>query len=111
MHCQNRHMTVPPQNIYPDTLRLPLEGEIDARISYLKILDAHRLPKLPAKQGRAEMALALVLLASALLLIRTFVGLSSANPGIDPRNVLTLQTSLACGNYSTTETVDLLPSR
>jgi putative ABC transport system permease protein len=54
----------------------------------------------------AEMALALVLLASAVLLIRTFVGLSSANPGIDPRNVLTLQTSLAGGNYSTTETVD-----
>ncbi len=29
------------------------------------------------------MALALVLLVSAVLLIRTFVGLSSANPGID----------------------------
>ena len=53
-----------------------------------------------------EMALALVLLVSAVLLIRTFVGLSSANPGIDPHNVLTLQTSLAGGNYSTTEKVD-----
>ena len=52
------------------------------------------------------MALALVLLTSAVLLIRTFVGLSTANPGIDPHNVLTLQTSLAGGNYSTTEKVD-----
>ncbi|MBV8553374.1 MAG: ABC transporter permease [Acidobacteriaceae bacterium] len=56
----------------------------------------------------AEMALALVLLASAALLIRTFVGLSNANPGIDPHNVLTLQTSLAGGNYSTTAKVDNL---
>ncbi len=56
----------------------------------------------------AEMALALVLLAAAALLIRTFVGLSTANPGIDPHNVLTLQTSLAGGNYSTTAKVDNL---
>ncbi|MBV8863876.1 MAG: ABC transporter permease [Acidobacteriaceae bacterium] len=54
----------------------------------------------------SEMALALVLLVSAVLLIRTFVGLSTANAGIDPHNVLTLQTSLAGGNYSTTETVN-----
>lgn len=54
----------------------------------------------------SEMALALVLLASAVLLIRTFVGLSTANAGIDPHNVLTLQTSLAGGNYSTTGKVD-----
>lgn len=56
----------------------------------------------------AEMALALVLLVAASLLIRTFVGLSTANPGIDPRHVLTLQTSLAGGNYTTTEKVDNL---
>jgi predicted permease len=56
----------------------------------------------------AEMALALVLLVSAALLIRTFVGLSDANPGIDTRNVLTLQTSLAGGNYATTAKVDRL---
>jgi putative ABC transport system permease protein len=55
-----------------------------------------------------EMALALVLLISAALLIRTFAGLSSVNPGIDPHHVLTLQTSLAGGNYSTTEKVDNL---
>jgi predicted permease len=53
-----------------------------------------------------EMALALVLLTSATLLIRTFAGLSSADPGIDPHHVLTLQTSLAGGNYATTAKVD-----
>lgn len=56
----------------------------------------------------AEMALALVLLVSAALLIKTFVGLSTANVGIDPQHVLTLQTSLAGGSYSTTEKVDNL---
>ncbi|HEY7306529.1 MAG TPA: ABC transporter permease [Bryobacteraceae bacterium] len=56
----------------------------------------------------AEMALALVLLVAAALLIRTFVGLSTANPGIDPHRVLTLQTSLAGGNYTTTGKVDNL---
>lgn len=56
----------------------------------------------------AEMALAIVLLISAALLIRTFAGLSSADSGIDPRHVLTLQTSLAGGNYSTTAKVDNL---
>lgn len=56
----------------------------------------------------AEMALALVLLVSAALLIKTFVGLSNVNPGIDAHNVLTLQTSLAGGNYATTEKEDNL---
>jgi len=42
----------------------------------------------------AEVALALVLVAGAALLIRTFVGLSNAQPGIDPHNVLTMATSL-----------------
>ncbi len=56
----------------------------------------------------AEMALALVLLVSAALLIRTFVGLSTVNPGIDPHHVLTAETSLAGGNYSTTQKVDNL---
>ncbi|HEX4230237.1 MAG TPA: ABC transporter permease [Bryobacteraceae bacterium] len=53
-----------------------------------------------------EMALAVVLLASAALMIRTLVGLSTVNAGIDPHHVLTLQTSLAGGNYSTTQKVD-----
>ncbi len=49
-----------------------------------------------------EVALALVLLVGAALLIRTFAGLENANTGIDPRNVLTLETSLAGGSYSST---------
>ncbi len=59
----------------------------------------------------AEVALALVLLVSATLLIRTFVGLRSVNPGIDPHNVLTFQTSLAGGKYSSTAKVDDLTRR
>ena len=53
-----------------------------------------------------EMALAVVLLAAAALMIRTLVGLSTVNAGIDPHHVLTLQTSLGGGNYSTTQKVD-----
>jgi predicted permease len=53
----------------------------------------------------AEMALALVLLVGAALLIRSFVGLRSVDPGFDPRNVFTFQTSLAGGTYATTESV------
>jgi putative ABC transport system permease protein len=52
-----------------------------------------------------EMALALVLLVSAALLIKTFAGLSAVNPGIDPHHVLTLETSLVGERYSTTEKV------
>jgi putative ABC transport system permease protein len=53
----------------------------------------------------AEIALALVLLIGASLLIRTFVGLRSANPGIDARNVLTFETQF--GNaYATTAAID-----
>ncbi len=54
----------------------------------------------------AEVALALVLVAGAALLIRTFVGLSNAQPGIDPHNVLTMMTSLTSGAYSTTGKID-----
>src|SRR6185436_17007760 len=53
----------------------------------------------------AEMALALVLLVGAALLIRSFVGLRSVDPGFDPRNVFTFQTSLAGGTYATTASV------
>ena len=55
-----------------------------------------------------EMALALVLLAGAALLIRSFVGLRSVNPGLDPHNVFTFQTSLAGTVYSTTASVSNL---
>ena len=65
------------------------------------------------KQNRArsllvitEVALAIVLLVGAALLIRTFVGLRSVNPGFDPHNILTMQTSMAGGAYSTTAKVD-----
>jgi len=53
-----------------------------------------------------ELALALVLLVGAALLIRSFVGLRSVNPGIDAHNVFTFQTSLAGGAYSTTASVN-----
>ena len=53
-----------------------------------------------------EMALALVLLVGAALLIRTFVGLNAVKPGLDPHNVLTLQTSLTGGAYDSTAKVD-----
>jgi putative ABC transport system permease protein len=53
----------------------------------------------------AEMALALVLLVGAALLIRSFVGLRSVNPGLDPHNVFTFQTSLAGSAYATTASV------
>jgi putative ABC transport system permease protein len=54
-----------------------------------------------------EMALALVLLTSAALLIRTFIGLSSAQSGIDSHHVLTMLTSLTGARYQTTPALDL----
>jgi predicted permease len=59
----------------------------------------------------AEMTLALVLLLAAALLIRTFAGLSTMNPGIDPHHVLTFQTSLVGAKYSTTSKVDNLATQ
>ncbi len=56
----------------------------------------------------AEVAAALVLLVGATLLIRTFVGLRQVNPGFDPHNVLTMQTSLAGEKYATTQRVEAL---
>lgn len=56
----------------------------------------------------SEVALALVLLVGATLLIRTFVGLRSVNPGFDAHNLLTLKTSLAGGAYNTTAKVNNL---
>jgi predicted permease len=55
-----------------------------------------------------EVALALVLVTGATLLIRTFSGLRSVNPGINPHNVLALETSLASGAFDSTEKVDRL---
>ena len=50
----------------------------------------------------AEMALAVILVVGAGLMIRTFVGLRSVQPGFDPRNVITMQTSFSGGRYDTT---------
>ncbi|HEV2689922.1 MAG TPA: ABC transporter permease, partial [Bryobacteraceae bacterium] len=50
----------------------------------------------------SEMALAVILLAGAALMIRTFVGLRSVQPGFDPHHVVTMQTSLTGGKYDTT---------
>jgi putative ABC transport system permease protein len=50
-----------------------------------------------------EMALALVLLTSAALLVRTFVGLSTLQSGIDSHHVLTILTTLSGPPYRTTE--------
>jgi predicted permease len=54
----------------------------------------------------AEVALALVLVTGATLLIRTFSGLRSVNPGLNPHNVLALETSLAGGTFDSTAKVD-----
>jgi putative ABC transport system permease protein len=50
----------------------------------------------------AEIALALVLLVGAALMIRTFKGLSAVDPGIDTHHILTMETSMSSGTYSTT---------
>jgi len=55
-----------------------------------------------------EVALAMVLVTGATLLIRTFSGLHSANPGLNPHNVLVLETSLSGGSFDSTAKVDQL---
>jgi putative ABC transport system permease protein len=52
-----------------------------------------------------EMALAIVLLVGAGLLIRTFSALHSVNPGFDPHNVLTMDTSLAGSHFNQTAAI------
>jgi predicted permease len=54
----------------------------------------------------SEMALAVILLVGAALMIRTFVGLRSVQPGFDPHNVITMQTSLSGGRYDSTVKVE-----
>ncbi|MGA2741792.1 MAG: ABC transporter permease [Bryobacteraceae bacterium] len=56
----------------------------------------------------SEIALAVILLVGAALMIRTFASLRAVDPGFDPHNVLTLQTSLSGGRYDTTAKVDNL---
>jgi predicted permease len=61
------------------------------------------------RQGRArsalvisEVSLALVLLAGAALLIRTYIALRNVNPGFDAHNVLTLEMSLTGDRFMKT---------
>jgi predicted permease len=56
----------------------------------------------------SEIALAVILLVGAALMIRTFASLRAVNPGFDPHNILTLQTSLSGGRYDATAKVDNL---
>ncbi len=55
-----------------------------------------------------EMGLALVLLISAALLIRSFWALRNVNPGFDARNVLTLRMSLAGSRFQKTPQINQL---
>jgi putative ABC transport system permease protein len=52
-----------------------------------------------------EMALAIVLLIGAGLLIRTFAALGSVDPGFDPHNVLTMNTSLTGARFDQTAAI------
>ncbi len=53
----------------------------------------------------SEMALALILLIGAALLIRTFVALRSVDPGFNPHNVLTMETSINSQRFEKTSNV------
>jgi putative ABC transport system permease protein len=54
----------------------------------------------------AEISLALVLLVGATLLIRTFAGLRQVEPGFNPQQLLTFQTSLAGSKYGASRDVE-----
>ena len=54
----------------------------------------------------SEIALAVVLLAGAALMIRTFAGLRSVKSGIDPSNLLTLRTAISGSRYGSTAQVE-----
>jgi putative ABC transport system permease protein len=56
----------------------------------------------------SEIALAVVLLAGAALMIRTFAGLRSVDTGLDASNVLTMKTSVSGGRYATTAQVETM---
>ena len=59
----------------------------------------------------AETALALVLLAGAALLLRSFAGLRSVDPGFNTHHLLAFETSLSGGDYSKTAKVAELVRR
>lgn len=79
--------------------------------SHSSVADALKEGSLSTTAGRSrhgllsglvivEIALALVLLVSASLLVRSFVRLQSVNPGFDPRNVMTAALDLPDAKYS-----------
>ncbi|HZS28193.1 MAG TPA: ABC transporter permease [Candidatus Angelobacter sp.] len=53
-----------------------------------------------------EIGLAVLLLAGATLMIRTFASLRAMDPGIDPNNVLTLRTAISGSRYGSTAQVE-----
>jgi len=53
----------------------------------------------------SEIALAVVLLAGAVLMIRTFAGLRAADTGLESSHVLTMKTSISASRYGTTASV------
>jgi predicted permease len=53
----------------------------------------------------SEIALAVVLLAGAVLMIRTFAGLRAVDTGLESSHVLTIKTSISGSRYSTTSQV------
>jgi len=55
-----------------------------------------------------EVALAIVLVLSAALLIRSFFALRAVNPGFDPHNVITMRMSLAGSRFQKTPELALL---
>jgi len=62
--------------------------------------------KLRASLLIAEMALSMMLLAGAGLLVRSFIGLRSVNPGFQPAGVLTLTLSVPDARYKTSASLE-----
>lgn len=58
-----------------------------------------------------ETALAVILLGTALLLLRSFLDLEAVNPGFDPHRVWVVQLSLAADEYRTTKSSSRLVDR
>jgi predicted permease len=56
----------------------------------------------------SEITLAVVLLAGAALMIRTFAGLRSVSTGFDAANVLTMKTSMSGSRYATTAQAEIM---
>ncbi len=54
----------------------------------------------------SEIALAVILLAGAALMIRTYAGLSAVRTGLDSSNVLTLRTAISGSRYNSTAQVE-----